>query len=41
MIKSKRKYVVVIIIPVIFIAVFIASLAVGIAMFNCCTSTHG
>ena len=34
MIKSKRKYVVVIIIPVIFIAVFIASLGVGIAMFN-------
>ena len=34
MIKSKKKFVVVIIIPVIFIAVFIASLGVGIAMFN-------
>ena len=33
MIKSKKKYVV-IIIPVIFIAVFIASLGIGIAMFN-------
>src|SRR4051794_2718995 len=33
MIKSKKRYFVVII-PVIFIAVFIASLGVGIAMFN-------
>ena len=33
MIKSKKKYIV-IIIPVIFIAVFIASLGIGIAMFN-------
>lgn len=33
MIKSKKKYVLVIV-PVVFIAVFIASLGVWIAMFN-------